>query len=107
VWSADCSKEKTAAQELMSAVTDLSNLSCACNRVIANGGAGGVDGMQVEELREWFAANHEQLRKQLMEETYRPQAVIKGVKIPKPNGGERQLGIRRYLLTVTLTLILH
>lgn len=91
-WSADCSKEKTATQDLMSSVTDLSNMARACKRVIANGGAGGVDGMQVEELRDWFAANHEQLRKQLMEETYRPQAV-RGVKIPKPNGGERQLGI--------------
>lgn len=91
-WLADCSREKTATQDLMSAVTDLSNLSRACKRVIANGGSGGVDGMNVEELREWFAANHEQLRKELIEGTYRPQAV-RGVKIPKPNGGERQLGI--------------
>ena len=91
-WLTDCYEERTSTVDLMSSVADLSNLSRACQRVIRNGGAGGVDGMEVGELRQWFAANHVELRAQLLDGTYRPSAV-RGIKIPKPNGGERQLGI--------------
>ena len=91
-WLADCEKERTLTKDLMSQVTDLSNLSQACQRVITNGGKGGVDGMEVSDLRDWFSDNYEELQKSLMNGTYFPQAV-RGVKIPKPNGGYRQLGI--------------
>lgn len=91
-WHADCEEERTLTGELMSSIADLSNLSRACQRVISNGGRGGVDGMEVEELREWFSDNHAMLQDQLLEGQYRPQAV-RGVKIPKPKGGYRQLGI--------------
>jgi group II intron reverse transcriptase/maturase len=91
-WLTDCYEERTSTVDLMSSVADLPNLSQACRRVIQNGGAGGVDGMEVVELREWFSANHEGLRTQLLSGNYHPSAV-RGVKIPKPNGGERQLGI--------------
>lgn len=91
-WLTDCYEERTSTVDLMSSVVDLSNLSRACRKVIQNGGAGGVDGMGVGELREWFSLNHEELRAQLLSGHYHPSAV-RGVKIPKPNGGERQLGI--------------
>jgi len=91
-WLADCNKERTLTIELMSQVTDLSNLSRACQRVISNGGRGGVDGMEVTDLREWFSKNHKVLQNQLLSGTYYPQAV-RGVKIRKPKGGHRQLGI--------------
>jgi len=91
-WLTDCYEERTSTVDLMSSVADLSNLSRACRKVIQNGGAGGVDGMGVGELREWFSLNHEELRAQLLSGRYHPSAV-RGVKIPKPNGGERQLGI--------------
>ena len=59
----------------------------------ANAGAPGVDGMtfaQVEEqgLEAWLAG----LREDLVSKTYRPDPVRR-VMIPKPNGGERPLGI--------------
>jgi RNA-directed DNA polymerase len=59
----------------------------------ANGGAPGVDnqsfwGIEAAGLESWLAG----LRKELQEGTYQPQAVRR-VKIPKPNGGERPLGI--------------
>lgn len=59
----------------------------------ANAGAPGVDGesflaIEQQGSDEWLAA----LRQELIEERYRPQAVRR-VMIPKPNGGERPLGI--------------
>jgi RNA-directed DNA polymerase len=59
----------------------------------ANGGAAGVDGVSFAAIEaageeEWLSA----LRKALRERTYRPDAVRR-VMIPKPNGGERPLGI--------------
>lgn len=59
----------------------------------ANAGAPGVDGQSFLAIEqqgsdEWLAA----LRQELIEERYRPQAVRR-VMIPKPNGGERPLGI--------------
>ena len=91
-WLADCKKERTLTVDLMARIADLSNLSQACRRVISNGGRGGVDGMEVEELQEWFSLHHEALREDLQSGKYHPSAV-RGVKIPKPKGGYRQLGI--------------
>lgn len=91
-WLADCERERTLTKELMSQVTDLSNLSQACRRVVSNGGKGGVDGMEVSELRDWFSKHYEALQAELRNGTYHPKAV-RGVKIPKPKGGYRQLGI--------------
>jgi RNA-directed DNA polymerase len=59
----------------------------------ANAGAAGVDGVTFDTietagLEEWLAG----IRKELRERTYRPDAVRR-VMIPKPNGGERPLGI--------------
>jgi RNA-directed DNA polymerase len=59
----------------------------------ANAGAPGIDGMtfaQIEAsgLEEWLAG----LREELLLKTYRPDPVRR-VSIPKPDGGERPLGI--------------
>ena len=68
------------------------NLELACQRVKSNKGAPGIDGMTVEELERWLGTHMAELREQLLNGSYQPQAV-KGVSIPKPNGGRRQLGI--------------
>ena len=91
-WLADCKEERTLTADLMGRIADLTNLSQACRKVITNGGRGGVDGMEVGELRKWFSRHHETLRQELLNGSYHPQAV-RGVKIPKPKGGYRQLGI--------------
>jgi RNA-directed DNA polymerase len=59
----------------------------------ANGGAAGVDGQSFPEIetqgREGWLA---ELKQELVQASYKPQAVRR-VMIPKPDGGERPLGI--------------
>jgi RNA-directed DNA polymerase len=65
----------------------------AYQRVHSNGGAPGVDGMNVEELGGYLVRHWEAIRKQLLEETYRP-APVRLAEIAKPGGrGVRRLGI--------------
>jgi len=68
------------------------NLNRAYKRVKANKGAPGVDGMTVGELPDWLKAHKWPLLRSLMDGSYQPQPV-RGVQIPKPGGGMRQLGI--------------
>lgn len=68
------------------------NIQLAKKRVYANRGAGGVDGITVEELDEYLAQNWKSIKAQIQARTYKPQPV-KRVEIPKPNGGVRKLGI--------------
>ena len=77
---------------LMEQIIERNNLNRAYLRVVANKGAAGVDGMTVDELRLWCRENGSQLKESLVNGTYAPSAV-RGVKIAKPGGGERQLGI--------------
>ena len=91
-WLSDCEKERTLTAKLMDRVCDLSNLERACRHVMSNNGRGGVDGMEVSELGDWFASNWRDLQKSLLGGSYRPQAVL-GVEIPKASGGKRLLGI--------------
>jgi RNA-directed DNA polymerase len=68
------------------------NLNQAYKRVKKNKGAGGVDGMSVEDLLQYFKDNGEELRQTIMDGEYRPQPVRR-VEIPKENGKKRKLGI--------------
>ena len=77
---------------LMEEVIDRQNLNRAYRRVKANKGAPGVDGMTLPELRDWLAQHKQELIASLLDGSYQPQAV-RGVEIPKPGGGVRQLGI--------------
>jgi len=79
-------------EHLMEQVVDLDNLRTAYVRVVSNKGAAGVDGMTVEDLYAWCRDNINQLRESLLNNTYHPEPV-RGVNIPKPGGGKRQLGI--------------
>lgn len=77
---------------LMEKIIARDNLNHAYFRVISNKGAAGIDGMKVDELLNWCKDNGEQLKESLVQGTYKP-SLIRGVKIPKPGGGTRQLGI--------------
>ena len=73
-------------------VWERQNLLRALRRVESNRGAPGVDGMTVEELRPYIVAHWHEIREALEGGRYRPSPVRR-VGIPKPEGGERQLGI--------------
>jgi group II intron reverse transcriptase/maturase len=91
-WLSACQKERNQTQELMERISCPLNLKEALRRVVINGGSGGIDKMQVKELKEWFVKNLSLLQRELLEDEYKPQPV-KGVRIPKPKGGYRLLGI--------------
>lgn len=59
---------------------------------MSNGGAPGVDGMTVDALKSWCRSQGTELIRSLLAGSYQPHPV-RGVQIPKPGGGERQLGI--------------
>jgi len=80
------------AVNLMEEVTDRDNLNRAYARVLANKGAPGVDGLTVGDLKAWIAAHKDTFIASLLDGSYQPQPV-RGVEIPKPGGGVRQLGI--------------
>ena len=65
----------------------------AWREVKRNGGGTGVDGVSIKEIEQGDVdAYLKELGEDLRKRTYKPQAV-KRVWIPKPNGGERPLGI--------------
>jgi RNA-directed DNA polymerase len=82
----------TSSDGLMESICDPENLDIAMTKVIANGGAPGVDGMRVTQLEKYFERHRERITEELLTGTYRPQPV-KRVEIPKPDGGVRKLGI--------------
>lgn len=78
--------------KLIEKILDKSNVRTALERVIANKGGAGIDGMRVEELRDYMNANWATLKQSILERSYKP-APVRRVEIPKPNGGVGKLGI--------------
>ncbi|HXE54681.1 MAG TPA: hypothetical protein VN541_16790 [Tepidisphaeraceae bacterium] len=78
---------------LIEQVVRRDNLLAAYERVRANKGAPGVDGMTTDQLAEFCREHWPRIREQLLGGKYVPQPVRK-VEIPKPDGnGVRMLGI--------------
>ena len=78
--------------KLIEEILTKSNVREAMNKVIAKQGAPGIDGMTVDELRDYMNANWESIKESILGREYRPQPVRR-VEIPKSNGGVRKLGI--------------
>ena len=80
-------------ERLMEEVCGLENSKQALQRVKANKGSPGVDGMTVEQLSEYLKQHGPEIGEQLRNGTYQPQPVRR-VEIQKPDGsGVRKLGI--------------
>ena len=79
--------------KLMEQILHPDNLNKAYKRVKSNKGAGGVDGMSVDELLTFLKDNKKQLVQKLMEGKYKPKPARR-VEIPKETKGEfRKLGV--------------
>jgi RNA-directed DNA polymerase len=79
-------------EKLMEEVCGIGNLTAAYQRVRANKGAPGIDGMTIEGLEDLLRQHWPTIRDQLLNGTYQPQPV-KRVEISKPDGGVRKLGV--------------
>ena len=77
---------------LVQAALTKENLQRALKRVRANKGAAGVDGLDINQSVEHLTSAWPAIKEQLLAGTYRPSAARR-VTIPKPDGGERELGI--------------
>jgi len=82
----------TQSMEEMERIVAPSNVREAYRRVKRNGGCPGVDEMTVAELQGYLHTHWQQIRKELLDGTYKPSPV-KRHELPKPGGGTRVLGI--------------
>lgn len=78
--------------ELLEKILNKDNMNTAYKKVFSNKGAGGVDGVTVEELFDYIRKNWNSISDSIRQRTYKPLPVRR-VEIPKPNGGVRNLGI--------------
>ena len=86
-------RQRALTARLMEQVCETENLNRAYERVKANKGSPGIDGMSVKRLGDWIKLHKHELIASLLDGSYQPQPV-RGVQIPKPGGtGMRQLGI--------------
>ncbi len=87
--STNTNKQK---EGLLEQIIARDNLNRAYKQVKRNKGAGGIDGMQVDELLPYLKENQKELLQSLRDGKYRPKPVRR-VEIPKENGKTRKLGI--------------
>jgi RNA-directed DNA polymerase len=85
-------EDKSTGTGLLTAALTRENLQQAWKRVKANKGSAGVDGLDIAQTAAHLKTVWPMIRDQLLQGTYRPSPVRR-VAIPKPDGGERELGI--------------
>jgi group II intron reverse transcriptase/maturase len=79
-------------RSLLEAILSVNNMFDAQERVTANRGSAGIDGMTVDELQEYLIKHYVELCESIRGGWYKPKPV-KRVEIPKPDGGKRLLGV--------------
>ena len=88
ITNANKSKER-----LLEEILGRDNLNNAFKRVKSNKGAHGVDGMEVDELLQYFKTNGDLIKQSILDGKYQPNPVRR-VEIPKEDGKQkRKLGI--------------
>jgi group II intron reverse transcriptase/maturase len=78
--------------KLIDEILSEENLNQAYKRVVSNKGSAGIDGVNVEKLKDHLKINGGQIRSSILERTYKPSPV-KRVYIPKGKDSVRPLGI--------------
>ena len=77
---------------LLEKILSRDNMFAALDKVKVNKGAGGIDGISVNEIDQYLKENWVDIRDKIRRRKYKPKPVRR-VEIPKPNGGVRNLGI--------------
>ena len=77
---------------LLERILSRGNMRMALDKVKSNKGAGGIDGIEIEDIDQYLKENWVDIRDKIRRRKYKPQPVRR-VEIPKPNGGVRNLGI--------------
>jgi RNA-directed DNA polymerase len=88
----DSTNTEKQTEGLLERILSKDNLNRAYKQVKRNKGAGGIDGMQVDELLPFLKENKNELVQSLRDGKYRPKPVRR-VEIPKENGKTRKLGV--------------
>ena len=77
---------------MLERILSRTNLLSAWQRVKANKGEPGVDGITIDDFPAYLRKHWPEIKRQLLDGTYKPSPV-KRVEIPKRTGGKRPLGI--------------
>jgi RNA-directed DNA polymerase len=85
-------REGSGREDLLRQTLSRGNMVAAWKRVKANKGSAGVDGLTIEQTEEYLKTHWSRIRLELLDGTYRPQAVRRA-EIEKQTGGMRELGI--------------
>lgn len=78
--------------DLLEQILSNQNMNEAYLRVYRNKGASGIDGITINELKDYLKEHKDELRQRIRTRKYQPQAALR-VEIPKENGKMRKLGI--------------
>ena len=89
---AQAEKASSCGDLLETQILDRDNLLAAWKRVRQNGGASGIDGMEIADFPDFLRQHWELIRQKLLDGSYAPSPVRR-VEIPKPDGSKRPLGI--------------
>lgn len=79
-------------EDLLERVLEAENMRAAYAAVKCNGGKAGIDGIETDQLKAHLCAHWKGIKAKLLAGCYKP-APVKPVRIAKPGGGERCLGI--------------
>jgi len=86
------SAREESAERLLERILSRTNMAEAYKRVVKKGGSAGIDKMTVEAMFAHLKAHYAELVQSIFDGNYKPEPV-KRVNIPKPDGGQRKLGI--------------
>lgn len=92
ITETDITNRTKQTEGLLERILTPENLDLAYRQVKRNKGAGGIDGMQVDQLLPYLKDHQSELVQALRDGKYRPSPVRR-VEIPKENGKIRKLGI--------------
>lgn len=79
-------------ESLLGKVLARGNLIEAYHKVVRNKGSAGVDGVKTSELADYLSKHWDRIKAEIETGRYFPDKV-RGIEIPKDNGGKRLLGI--------------